>query len=143
MAFRTVVISTHSKIEYSLEYLIFRTVDIEKRIHMGEISTIIFETTNISVTTRALTELIKRKVNVIFCDEEHNLLAQLNSLYGSHDNPKKIKQQIERKDDTKIKVWKAIVEHEIFLIDFETKNFSGNEQSDNKIIIDEDGCLII
>lgn len=33
--------------------------------------------------------------------------------------------------------------HEIFLIDFETRNFSGNEQSDNKIIIDEDGCLII
>lgn len=113
MAFRTVVISTHSKIEYSLEYLIFRTVDIEKRIHMDEISTIIFETTNISVTTRALIELIKRKVNVIFCDEKHNPLAQLNSLYGSHDNSKKIKQQIERKDDTKIKVWKAIVEHKI------------------------------
>lgn len=113
MAFRTVVISTHSKMEYSLEYLIFRTVDIEKRIHMDEISTIIFETTNISVTTRALIELIKRKVNVIFCDEEHNPLARLNSLYGSHDNPKKIKQQIERKDDTKIKVWKAIVEHKI------------------------------
>lgn len=143
MAFQTVVISTHSKIEYSLEYLIFRTVDIEKRIHMDEISTIIFETTNISVTTRALIELIKRKVNVIFCDEEHNPLAQLNPLYGSHDNSKKIKQQIEREDDTKIKVWKAIVEHEIFLIDFETRNFSGNEQSDNKIIIDEDGCLII
>lgn len=33
--------------------------------------------------------------------------------------------------------------HEIFLIDFETRNFSGNEQSDNKIIINEDGCLII
>ncbi len=44
---------------------------------------------------------------------KHNPLAQLNSLYGSHDNSKKIKQQIEREDDTKIKVRKTIVEHKI------------------------------
>ncbi len=33
--------------------------------------------------------------------------------------------------------------HEIFLIDFETRDFSGNERNDNKIVIDVDGCLII
>lgn len=46
-------------------------------------------------------------------------------------------------DEEIFTVIKELSLHEIFLIDFETRIFSGNEQSYNKIIIDEDGCLII
>lgn len=113
MAFRTVIISSYSKVEYSLEYLIFRTIDGEKRIHMDEISTIVFETTNISVTSRALIELVQRKVNIIFCDQQHNPFAQLNPLYGSHDGSKKIKIQLEWNDEIKNYIWKEIIEHKI------------------------------
>ena len=90
MPFRTVIISTHSKIEYSLDYLVYRTTEAEKRVHLDEISTLIFETPNISVTTRLLIELVKRKINVIVCDEEHNPLAQLEALYGAHNSLNKI-----------------------------------------------------
>ena len=113
MAFRTVVISSHSKIEYSLEYLVFRTVDGVKRIHLDEVSTVIFETTNISITSSILVELVKRKINVIFCDEKHNPIAQLNALAGSHISFKRIIEQIEWKNETKDLVWKEIVKAKI------------------------------
>ncbi len=113
MAFRTVVISSHSKIEYSLEYLVFRTIDGVKRIHLDEISTVIFETTNISITSSILIELVKRKINVIFCDEKHNPIAQLNALAGSHISFKRIIEQIEWKNETKDLVWKEIVKAKI------------------------------
>ena len=114
MAFRTVIISTHSKIEYSLDYLVYRTTETEKRIHLDEISTIIFETTNISITTRLLVELIKRKINVVFCDEEHNPLAQLESLYGAHNSLNKINEQLGRNEKIKGEVWKEIVRNKIY-----------------------------
>ena len=114
MAFRTVVISSHSKIEYSLNYLIYRTAEIERRIHLDEISTIIFETANISITTRLLIELVKRKVNVIFCDEAHNPLAQLDALYGAHNSLGKIKEQLKWSSDIKGKIWSEIVKHKIY-----------------------------
>lgn len=114
MAFRTVIICTHSKIEYSLDYLVYRTTETEKRIHLDEISTIIFETTNISITTRLLVELIKRKINVVFCDEEHNPLAQLESLYGAHNSLNKINEQLGRNEKIKGEVWKEIVRNKIY-----------------------------
>ena len=114
MAFRTVIISTHSKIEYSLDYLVYRTTDTEKRIHLDEVSTVIFETTNISITTRLLVELIKRKINVIFCDVEHNQSAQLYPLYGAHNSLSKITEQLNWDNKIKGDVWKEIVKHKIY-----------------------------
>ena len=94
MAFRTIVISSHSKLEYSLDYLVFKSADQTKRIFLDEISTLIIESTDIVITTALLSELIKRKINVIFCDEKHNPLSQLISLHGSYNNFKKYKNQI-------------------------------------------------
>lgn len=65
MAFRTVIINTHSKLEYSLEYLVFRTPDSCKRILLDEIHTIILQSTAISITTGLLAELSKRKIKVL------------------------------------------------------------------------------
>ena len=113
MAFRTVVISSHSKIEYSLNYFVFRTIDGIKRIHLDEISTVIFETTNISITSSALVEMLKRKINIIFCDEKHNPFGQLVSLYGAHNSPKRIKEQISWTETNKGVVWQEIVRNKI------------------------------
>lgn len=113
MAFRTLIISTHSKIEYSLDYLVFRTVDEIKRVHLDEISTVIFESTNISITSSILIEMVKRKINIIFCDEKHNPLAQLNSLYGSHNTSKRLQEQIKWDNVLKDIIWKEIIKQKI------------------------------
>ncbi len=113
MAFRTIVIDTHSKIEYSLNYLVFRTVDEIKRIHLDEIHTVIFQSTAVSVTTSILVELIKRKIKVIFCDERKNPLSELVPYYGSHNTSKRISEQIKWSENLKGLVWQKIVKEKI------------------------------
>ena len=51
MAFRTVVVSSHCKLEYSLNYLVYKTVDEIKRINLDEIHTLIIESSMVTITT--------------------------------------------------------------------------------------------
>lgn len=113
MGFRTIVIDTHSKIEYSLNYLVFRTVNEIKRIHLDEIHTVIFQSTAVSVTTSILAELIKRKIKVIFCDERKNPLSELIPYYGAHNTSRRINEQIKWSDTIKGSVWQQIVKEKI------------------------------
>lgn len=71
MSWRTVVISKRAKLDYQLGYLVVRSEETTK-IHLGEISTILVESTAVSLTTCLLAELAKKKIKVIFCDEKHN-----------------------------------------------------------------------
>lgn len=114
MSFRTVIISNNCKIDYKLKYLMIRYSNLEtKQIHLSEIAVVIFETTAISITGVILSELIKNKIKVIFCDEKRNPLSELNSYYGSHDTSNKLQQQINWKCDSITKVWTLIVKEKI------------------------------
>ena len=50
------------------------------RIVLSEISTIIIESTAVSLTTSLIAELAKRKIKVIFCDEKRNPSCELVNL---------------------------------------------------------------
>lgn len=113
MGFRTVIVSSHSKLEYALNYLVYKTVDEVKRIHIHEIHTLIIESTTVSITSALLAELIKQKVKVIFCDEKRNPSSELVSYYGSHDTSNKIRKQIAWRQNTKEAVWTEIVSEKI------------------------------
>ena len=113
MAFRTLIIDTHSKVEYSLEYLVFRTPETIKRVLLDEVHTIIFQSTAISVTTSLLAELVKRKIKVIFCDEKKNPISELYSYYGAHNTSGRIFEQLSIKEESKGIIWKRIVEEKI------------------------------
>ena len=113
MAFRTVVVSSHSKLEYSLNYLVFKTVDEVKRINISEIHTLIIESTAVSISSALLVELSKRKIKVIFCDEKKNPNCELISYYGDSISPKRISEQILWSKEVKDKVWASIVKEKI------------------------------
>lgn len=113
MAFRTLIIDTHSKVEYSLEYLVFRTPETIKRVLLDEVHTIIFQSTAISVTTSLLAELVKRKIKVIFCDEKKNPISELYSYYGAHNTSGRIFEQLSIKEESKGIIWKRIIEEKI------------------------------
>ena len=83
------------------------------RIHLSEISILIVESTEVSMTAALLSELMKRKVKVIFCDEKRNPSSELISYYGSHDTSSKIRQQIAWTDNVKGNVWTEIVSEKI------------------------------
>lgn len=112
MSWRIVVISKRAKLDLQLGYMVVRTDEITK-IHLAEISTLLIESTAVSITTSLLAELSKRKVKVIFCDEKKNPCSELISYYGSHDTSNKIRKQIQWKKNTKEAVWTEIVTEKI------------------------------
>lgn len=112
MSWRTVVISSNAKLDYQMGYMIVRKMDTTK-IHLSEIEILIIESTAVSLTAALLSELVKRKIKVIFCDEKRNPCSELVSLYGSHDTSAKIRSQIAWKEDIQKAVWTEIVTEKI------------------------------
>ena len=112
MSWRTVVISSNAKLDYQLGYLVVRS-DVTTKIFINEISTLMIESTAVSLTSCLLCELTKQKVKVIFCDEKRNPSSELLPYYGSHDTSVKIRSQIKWTDDDKKTVWTAIVGEKI------------------------------
>ncbi len=112
MSWRIVVISNSAKLEYKMEYMIVRQSEITK-IHLSEISMLIVESTAVSLTAGLLSELTKRKIKVIFCDEKRNPSSELVSYYGSHDTSAKVRQQVGWTAEIKKMMWTEIVSEKI------------------------------
>ncbi len=112
MSWRIVVISKRAKLEYNLGYLVVRSEEITK-INLSEISTLIVESTSVSLTTSLLSELVKKKIKVIFCDEKRNPVSELIGYYGSHDTSNKVRKQIQWSNEIKEAVWTQIVAEKI------------------------------
>ena len=54
MGWRTVVISSNSKLDYKMNYLVVRNAESAKRIHIEEISVLLIESTAVSLTAYLL-----------------------------------------------------------------------------------------
>ena len=113
MSWRTVVISSRSKLDYKMNYLEIRGYGEPLKIHISEIGTLIISNTAVSLTAYLLHELTKQKVKVIFCDDKRNPSSELISYYGSHDTSAKIKSQVAWNQEIKDKVWTEIVRNKI------------------------------
>ena len=112
MSWRTVVISNSAKLDYQMGFLVVRG-DSKSKIHLSEISTLIVESTAVSLTSYLLSELVKNKIKVVFCDEKRNPSSELLAYYGSHDTSAKIRKQIKWTDELKAGIWTEIVTEKI------------------------------
>ncbi len=112
MSWRTVVIANSAKLDYQMGFIVVRSAETVK-IHIDEIETLIIESTAVSLTAALLSELTKKKVKVIFCDEKRNPSSELVSYYGCHDTSAKVRNQIVWTDGIKEEVWTAIVSEKI------------------------------
>lgn len=132
MTWRTIVISKRAKLDYQLGYMVVRNEEVTK-IHLGEISTVLIESTAVSITTSLLAELTQKKIKVIFCDEKRNPSSELIGYYGSHDTSNKVRKQIQWNSNIKDAVWTEIVTEKIRkqkeLLEYLGKEESGVLQS--------------
>lgn len=112
MSWRIIAISKRAKLDLQLGYMVVRSDEVTK-IVLSEISTVLIESTAVSLTTSLIAELAKRKIKVIFCDEKRNPSCELVNYYGSHDTSNKIRKQIVWKQNTKEAVWTEIVSEKI------------------------------
>ena len=110
---RVIVITGRSKLDLRYNSISIRRDNGTDFIHIGEVNTLILETTTISITAALMCELIKQKVKVIFCDEKSNPHFELLPFYGSHDCSAKIKEQIAWTDFLKESLWTIIMTEKI------------------------------
>ncbi|MFQ9423882.1 MAG: type II CRISPR-associated endonuclease Cas1 [Christensenellaceae bacterium] len=112
MGFRTVIIKNRAKLEFRLNSLIVRG-DTEKKIYIGEINTLIIQSTAVSLTASLLNELTKNNVKVIFCDEKCNPTSELLPYYGAHNTSRRYKEQFLWDKEIKARIWRKIVQKKI------------------------------
>lgn len=113
MSWRTVVISNRAKLDFKMNYMTVRNDQETIRIFINEIYMVIIESTSVSITAALLSELTKKKIKVIFCDEKRNPSSELVSYYGSHDTSVKYRNQICWSTEIKAEVWTLIVREKI------------------------------
>lgn len=113
MSWRVVVVSSRSKLDYKMGYLVVRTENAAQRIHIDEISVLMIESTAVSLTAYLLCELVKKKINIVFCDEKRLPFASVAPFYGSHDTSLKYRTQVGWDFDAKSFVWTEIVRAKI------------------------------
>lgn len=113
MSWRVVVVSSNAKLDYKLDYLVVRTIDEVKRVHLSEIGVLVLESTAISLTSYLLCELIQHKIKVVFCDHKRNPCSELVPVQGSHESSGRIRQQLAWSPQFCQKVWTEIVREKL------------------------------
>lgn len=113
MSWRTIAIRGYAKLDYKMDYMVVRKQEGTSRVHLSEIGMLIIESTAVSLTAALLCELVKKKVKVIFCDEQHNPYSELLAYYGSHDTSSKVKRQVAWRQPVKELIWTEIVTEKI------------------------------
>ena len=96
-----------------MDYLVIRTSEEVKRIHLDEISAVIVESLAVSFTSYLLNEMVKREIMVLFCDERHLPISSLNALYGAYDSSSRLRNQIGWDAKTKEDIWAEIIKNKI------------------------------
>lgn len=109
MAFRTIVIESRCKLEYSLNYLICRKGNEVNKVVIDEIKTLVINSLQVSITSSLLAELIKKKVKIIFIDEQHNPLGEVIPYQNNYYSYRKIKEQMNISNFSKDFLWQKVI----------------------------------
>lgn len=112
MSFRTLIVKKRCKLEYSLNYLVYRG-EKEIRINLNEINTIIIQCQQVAITSSLLSQLMEHKIRLIFCDACHNPQGELVPYYSCYNSYEKIMEQMQIQQDSKKILWKRIIEQKI------------------------------
>ena len=54
MGWRVVVVASNAKVDYKMDYLVIRSLESTKRVHLSEIDVLMLESTAISITAYAV-----------------------------------------------------------------------------------------
>ena len=112
MSWRTVIISSQSKLDCKMGYLVVRGIG-TRRILLDEIAVLVVENPAVSLTGCLIEALTEKKIKTIFCDSKRNPSSELIPHHGSHDCSAKIRTQTSWSDDIKGVIWREIVSEKI------------------------------
>lgn len=84
-----------------------------KMIHLSEIHTLLLDSTQVYISSFLMSELLKRKVKIIVCDEKRNPQGEILPYYGCHNTSKKVMTQICWNERYARLVWTDIIKQKI------------------------------
>lgn len=113
MGFRTVCIENKCKCSYAGGYLVVTGERDTTKIHLSEISSLMFCTTRVYLSAYLVSELAKYKIPVIFCDEKSYPVAESLPLYGAHNCHVRVSSQLDWTLPAKKRLWQRIVQDKI------------------------------
>lgn len=115
MGWRIIYIEEASRINYKLNSIGVIQKEEILWISLDEIDMIIIESQSCNTSIKLLSELSKKGINVLFCDNSHMPIGMLTSINNNQRTAKYNRLQIEWTNEIKKKVWTKIIKHKILL----------------------------
>lgn len=113
MSFRQVLISNRSYVHYELDNLVIENDQKLLKIPINDIAIVVFESNEISISTRLISELSLKNVVILMCDYRHMPVSYLLPLGNHYRIPLVHKLQIEQTEELKDYIWEQLVRAKI------------------------------
>ncbi|WP_294605413.1 type II CRISPR-associated endonuclease Cas1 [uncultured Lactobacillus sp.] len=113
MVWRSVIITQHAKLTYSMQMMIVQTRDGINQIPIEDINLLLVSTTQAVITSALISKLAQNQTKVIFVDEKDNPLVETAVYYPGARNMAKLKKQFNWDEHLKEVLWTKIVSQKI------------------------------
>ena len=113
MGWRSVIITQHAKLTYSMQMMIVQTRDGINQIPIEDINLLLVSTTQAVITSALISELAQNQTKIIFVDEKGNPIVETAVYYPGTRNMAKLTQQFNWDDHLKELLWTKIVSQKI------------------------------
>lgn len=113
MGFRAVCIESRCRCSYQGGYLVVTRGDDTTKIHLSEILSLTFSTTQVYVSAYLMSELAKCKIPVVFCDEKRFPVAESLPLHGAHNCLARVTAQLDWSLPSKKRLWQRVVRDKV------------------------------
>lgn len=89
--------------------------DSTAKVHLSEIASLTFCTTQVYVSAYLMSELAKAKIPVVFSDEKYLPVAECLPIHGAYDSSRHVADQIAWTEPCKKRLWQKVVQDKIGL----------------------------
>ena len=113
MGWRSVIITQHAKLTYSMQMMIVQTRDGINQIPIEDINLLLVSTTQAVITSALISKLAQNQTKVIFVDEKDNPVVETAVYYPGARNIAKLKEQFNWDEHLKELLWTKIVSQKI------------------------------
>ncbi|WLT00744.1 type II CRISPR-associated endonuclease Cas1 [Lactobacillus helsingborgensis] len=113
MGWRSVIITQHAKLTYSMQMMIVQTRDGINQIPIEDINLLLVSTTQAVITSALINKLAQNQTKVIFVDEKGNPVVETAVYYPGARNIAKLKEQFNWDEHLKELLWTKIVSQKI------------------------------
>ena len=113
MGWRSVIITQHAKLTYSMQMMIVQTRDGINQIPIEDINLLLVSTTQAVITSALISKLAQNQTKVIFVDDKGNPIVETAVYYPGTRNMAKLTQQFNWDEHLKEVLWTKIVSQKI------------------------------